>query len=190
MTTERHIRHAVAVNRRRAAKHLCMSGLLALTATTLSSCAAIPGMGIPGTSQAADPAPIPVIQPVQTSDAQMTCAELEAESSNMDHVIADATAAAPPPQNSFTNSLEHAAGAAAVPVAIGALSALVPGAAYLGSTASSVEMQQASQAQLQTQTPAQIEAQKQAAASNAQQRKTYLATLMQQKKCDQQEQNS
>jgi hypothetical protein len=129
----------------------------------------------------ASPAAVSVIQPVVLpTDAQMTCDQLFAASSSMDQVIASESAAPhPAPSAGLTDAVMHTAAT----MAVGALSGFAPGATYLAPAATGLEQQQIAQEQIQAQSQAQGESQAQMAINNAQQRKMYLATLMQQKKC-------
>jgi hypothetical protein len=129
----------------------------------------------------ASPATVPVIQPViEPTDPQMSCAQLLAESNSMDQVIASESAAArAAPSAGFTDAIMHTAAS----MAVGALSSYAPNATYLAPAATGLQQQQITQQELQAQSQGQIDSQAQMAVNNAEQRKMYLATLMQQKNC-------
>jgi len=161
-----------------------------ISAAGLGGCMAAPlaaGAGGLFASQGQQPAnyaaaaPVSVIQPVVLpTDTQMTCDQLFAASSSMDQVIVSESAAPhPAPSAGLTDAVMRTAES----MAVGALSGFAPGATYLAPAASGLEQQQITQQQMQAQSQAQTESQAQMAINNAQQRKMYLMTLMQQKKC-------
>jgi len=126
-------------------------------------------------------APVSVIQPVvEPTDPQLTCAQLMAASNSMDQVIASESAAAhPAPSTGFSDAIMHTAAS----VAVGALSSFAPNATYLAPAATGLQQQEITQQEMQAQAQGQTDSQAQMAINNAQQRKIYLATLMQQKNC-------
>jgi hypothetical protein len=98
----------------------------------------------------------------------------------MDQVIANTSAAVHPAASSgFTDAVMHTAAS----MAVGALSGFAPGATYLAPAATGLQQQQISQEQFQAQSQTQAGLEAQMAINNAEQRKMYLATLMQQKNC-------
>jgi hypothetical protein len=162
---------------------------LAIGVTSLFGCMAAAPMSVgAGGLASSNPsaiyaaaAPVPVVQPVvEPTDAQMSCAQLAVASNSMDQVIASESAAArPAPSASFSDAIMHTAAS----IAAGALSSYAPNATYLAPAATGLEQQQITQQEWQAQAQGQVESQAQMAINNAQQRKMYLATLMQQKNC-------
>ena len=126
-------------------------------------------------------APVSVVQPViEPTDPQMSCAQLVAASNSLDQVIAsDSAAVRQVPSAGFTDAIMHTAAS----VAVGALSNFAPNATYLSPAATGLQQQEITQQELQAQSQGQVESQAQIAINNAEQRKMYLATLMQQKNC-------
>lgn len=162
-----------------------------ISAPNLAGCMAVPiaagAGGLASTSRTfsyGSAAPAPVIQPVvQPTDPQMSCAQLTAASNSMDQVIASESAAAhPAPSAGFTDAIMHTAES----MAVGALSGVAPGATYVAPAAMGLQQQAITQQEMQAQAQGQVDSQAQMAINNAQQRKIYLATLMQQKNCYQQ----
>jgi hypothetical protein len=126
-------------------------------------------------------APVPIVQPVvEPTDMQMSCAQLVVASNSLDQVIASESAAAHPvPSAGFTDAIMHTAAS----MAVGALSGFAPSATYLAPAATGLQQQEITQQEMQAQTQGQVDSQAQMAINNAEQRKMYLATLMQQKNC-------
>jgi len=132
-------------------------------------------------SYASAAASVPIVQPVvEPTDSQMGCAQLLAASNSMDQVIVSESAAAhPAPSAGFTDAIMRTAGS----MAVGALSGFAPNATYLVPAATGLQQQEITQQEMQAQSQGQVESQTQMAINNAEQRKMYLATLMQQKNC-------
>jgi hypothetical protein len=179
------------IPRQSAARGVGAVAALLIGTTILAGCIEVPATGSaagglygsPYRPAYASVAPVPMIQPVvQPADGQMTCDQLMAASSSMDQVIAnESMAARQQPDNGMSNAVMRTAAS----MAAGALSGFAPGASYLAPAAMGLQQQQITQQQIQAQSQSQSESQAQMAINNAEQRKMYLATLMQQKKCGQ-----
>jgi hypothetical protein len=155
-----------------------------LFSVALIGCMA-PGIGGPASpyqsAMYASASSVPMVQPVvEPTDAQMSCAQLAASSNSLDQVIASESAAPrPAPSAGFTDAIMHTAAS----MAVGALSSFAPSATYLIPAATGLQQQEITQQEMQAQAQGQVDSQAQMAINNAQQRKMYLATLMQQKNC-------
>lgn len=165
-----------------------MSGIAIISTLYLAGCMAVPmAAGAGGYASAYQPrtyasaSPVPIVQPVvEPTDPQMSCAQLLAASNSMDQVIASESATAhPAPSGGFTDAIMRTAGS----MAVGALSGFAPNATYLVPAATGLQQQEITQQEMQAQSQGQVESQTQMAINNAEQRKMYLATLMQQKNC-------
>jgi hypothetical protein len=165
-----------------------MFGLAIITATSLIGCMAMPvGTGAGGSASTYQPATyafaasVPIVQPVvEPTDPQMSCAQLLISLNSMDQLIASESAAAhPAPAAGLPDAIMHTAAS----MAVGALSGFAPSATYLAPAATGLQQQEITQQEMRAQSQGQVESQAQMAINNAEQRKMYLATLMQQKNC-------
>jgi hypothetical protein len=170
--------------RQRHTRYTTFALLSLLFGVTLIGCIT-PGVGGPASPYQSAMYPsassVPVVQPVvEPTDPQMSCAQLMAASVSLNQVIASESAAAhPAPSAGFTGAIMHTAAS----MAVGALSGFAPSATYLAPAATGLEQQEITQQEMQAQSQGQVDSQAQMAINNAEQRKIYLATLMQQKNC-------